>query len=678
MPRSICVSDNFHFSHYYWKGTIVDNDSDSGEEIAFMTPKPVKAEDIKLKFYSKVLEDENIHFGKWDGIALDAPDAYSKAAEKMTDYMFELALTLTPHRSNAKDFAYVDLGSGTGASALQIMKRFPGQAFCLNVCHEQNIIAQEKAEQARLHHKVQIIEGNFEKAPFAENTFDLAFSQDAFIHSLSKVNTFTEAFRVTKPGGAFVFCDLMAGPETTDEELALFAEHNVINDFLTPAQNVMAMKKAGWKNVHSIDLTADMRISFQLMLKKVLFTLEHGNPNDRNVLRQYSQKIKNRILQIDRGLIKWCVFHGRKPVALDLLCKPPVPFINTSDLILMRGDSEQETSIAVVDILTKMPREKIEALPSSVSVLITMSAGLDHIDLQACQERGITVKQAGRTAITSHVVQYALAFIILGLREALPQLGVPFPSKDWNLNWNIPGKPLTQSSIAVIGMGVIAKELVRQMRSLAPEAKILYHVREASRNVSLEAKFGLTYYADLGEMTSDCDILIPMCPLTKQTENLVNADILSKLQPHAGLLNLSRGGVVDTDALTQALEANSFRYAILDTTAPEPLPENHRLWTLSNCFILPHFATNTLAVRQALVNDIQPIIEECFGLGRSDEKVRQQEKSLRYDLAVAHRLTAQMKMDMLVWNHISARFQNNGKSLSKLLVYARTHDTFTQ
>ncbi len=665
MPSSssICVADNFHFSHYYWKSTLVDNDSESSEETTtttVMTPKPVKAEDIKLKFYSKILQDENIHFGKWDGIAWDATDAYSKAAEQMTDYMFELALTLIPHRRDANDFRYVDLGSGTAASALQIMRRKEqgGQAFCLNVCHEQNVIAQERIEQARLGRKLQIIQGNFEKAPFANNTFDLAFSQDSFIHSIRKINTYTEAFRITKPGGAFVFCDLMAGPETADEELALFAEHNVINDFLTPAQNLTAMEAAGWKDTRVIDLTADMRISFQLMLKKVHFTLEHGNPNDRNLLQQYSQKIKNRILQIDRGLIKWCVFYGRKPVVLDLLCQPPVPFVNTSDLIVMRGDSDQETSIAVVDMLTKMPRESIEALPSSVSVLITMSAGMDHIDVQACQERGIAVKQSGRMAITSHVVQYALAFIILGLREALSQLGVSFPSSGWNLNWNIPGKPLAQSSIAIVGMGAIAKELVRQIRSLEPETKILYHVPEASRNVSVEAQFELNYYADLETMTADCDILIPLCPLTKQTHHLVNADILSKLQPHAGLLNLSRGCVIDTEALTQALEAKRFRYAILDTTAPEPLPESHRLWSLSNCFILPHFATNTLAVRQALVDDIQPTVEKCFGLGRFDEKVRQQEKALRYDLTVAHRLTARMKMDMLVWNHISARFQN--------------------
>lgn len=624
MPRSILVSDHFHFSHFYGKGPIVDDhdDDDSEREETTTIPLKLPPQDIKLKFYSKILQDENnIHFGKWGQVSREAPDAYAQAARNMTAYMHKLARTLLPpHRRNV--LQYIDLGSGTGASAVQIVQHHPTrQAVCLNVCQQQNEMAQAKVQQAQLQDTIQIVQGDFEQAPFPDGTFDLAFSQDAFVHARRKLRTYTEAFRLTRPGGAFVFCDVTAGPDTTEEELTVFAKRNAIHDFLRPAHNRQAMETAGWRDVHCVDFTFDMRISFQLMLQKVHVGLERGNPNDRDLLYQYSQKIQTRIHQIDSGMIQWCVFHARKPVVLRMLCQPPVPFVHTSDLIERcvpedDDDSKQRPSIVVVDILTKMSRNKIEALPSSVSLLITMSAGLDHIDVRACQERGITVRQAGRNAITSHVVQYALAFLILGLRNALSQLGVPFPSQGWNLNWNIPGKPLNEARIAMIGMGTIAQELARQIRCLAPQAHILYHVREASRNAAIEAEHELHYYADLKAMTRECDIMVPMCPLTDQTHNLINADILSQLPPHAGLLNLSRGGVVDTEALPQALEAKQFRYAILDTTAPEPLPEGHRLWSLPNCFILPHFATNTLAVRQALVDDIQPIIEEYFGLKR--------------------------------------------------------------
>lgn len=662
----ICVSDTFHFSHYYWRSwdlsEAANAEDSSGEETEVYKPKEVKSDDIKLKFYSQVMDDgsNNIHFGKWDGIPVDAPDAYGLAAEQATDYLWDLAMRLLPHRAQAKDFRYVDLGSGTGASAIRIVQHHDQvqEATCLNLCHEQNIEASKVAKQRYLTDRISVVDGTYEDAPFPGHSFDLAFSQDAFIHARSKGQAYNEAFRITKPGGAFVFSDLMAGenPDLSEAELQKFRESNSLNDFLDPVANKEALEAAGWKEVHFIDLTSDMRISFQLMLKKVNFILEYGSEYgtagsnmNRVLLRKYSQKIKDRLMQIDKGIFKWCVFHCRKPVVMDLMCKPPVPFVNTSSLIVEDDKLKDLSSVAVIDIVTKMPREKIEKLPKTVELLITMSAGLDHIDMQACKDHGIQVMQSGREAITSHVVQYVLSFVIIGLRDALSQLGVSFPKSGWNLNWNCEGKPLTDSKIAIIGMGVIGQELVRQMRALAPDTTIMYHVPECFRDVDAEGKYHLQYCGDLKTMAKECDILVPMCPLTKGTEHLVNDEVLACLRPDAGLLNMARGKVVDTDALTRALEKKQFKFAILDTTYPEPLSEDHPLWKMDNCFIFPHYATNTMAVRKALVEEIQPLVEEHFGLGHSDEKLRQQEQTLRHDLAVAHRLTANYGMDMLVW-----------------------------
>lgn len=159
------------------------------------------------------------------------------------------------------------------------------------------------------------------------------------------------------------------------------------------------------------------------------------------------------------------------------------------------------------------------------------------------------------------------------------------------------------------------------------------------------------------DLAAQCDVLVPMCALTKQTEHLINQEVIAHLKPEAGLINMSRGKVVDTAALQAALEKKAIKYAILDTTFPEPLPKDHPLWSLENCFIFPHYATNTMAVREALVSEIEPIIADHYGLGHSDERRKAEERALRYDLAVAHRLTAKYGMDMLVWNHISARYR---------------------
>ena len=747
-PTSICVSDSFHFSSFYWRDsrnnlagleTSDDESNNSASDPAasaqrrwyrsdtiasenetggnngtsspteILKPQPIANPDrIKLKFYSHVMgEDEgcSIHYGKWDNLDLDQPGCYGLAAEAMTNYMYRLSMSLLPHRSEANDFRYVDLGSGSGASAIYLAEKHSqtiAEATIVNICHEQNITARDRAAERNLTDRISIVEASFDNTPCPSNHFDLAFSQDAFIHSISKRQTYAEAYRITKPGGAFVFCDLMCGdnPDLTVLELAQFAEKNRINDWLNPSQTVKTCADVGWSNATFVDLTTDLRISFQLMLKKVTFVLEHGDTGsnvNRVLLMNYRDSICRRITQIDRGVFKWGVVQCRKPVGMEIICQPPVPFKKTNHLILDETDRKKslaigkervvETNIVVVDILSKMNKDKIDALPSTVELMITMSAGLDHIDMEACKARGIMVKQSGRDAITSHVVQYTLSFLILGLRDALNQLGVPFPSAGWNLNWNCEGKPLASSSttVAIVGMGVIAKRLVEEIRKIAPDTRIIYNVPPTMRDLDAENKFSVEYVADLVDMASQCDVLLPLCPLTKHTENLIGKNVISNLQPHAGIINMSRGKVVDTGALTKALENKSIKYAILDTTFPEPLPRDHRLWNVENCFIFPHYATNTYAVREALVANIQPIIEDHYGLSHSDERRKAEEKALRYDLAIAHRLTAKYGMDMLVWNHISARFRTGclitpgrkmwNKIVPEDLVYSSTNVT---
>ena len=294
------------------------------------------------------------------------------------------------------------------ASAIHLAEKHSStitSATCINLCHEQNIVANERAAELNLTDKINVVETTFDETPCPSNHYDLAFSQDAFIHAVSKENAYTEAYRVTKPGGAFVFCDLVCGndPDLTVQELASFAEKNRINDWLNPNQIVKTCTKAGWADVKFIDLSTDLRISFQLMLKKVTFVLEHGDTgtsSSRVLLMNYRDSICRRITQIERGVFKWGVFHARKPVRMDLAVKPPVPFVKTNHLILdiMNEDIENvmnekekkrvETNVVVVDILKRMNKETVEALPSTVELLITMSAGLDHIDLDACKVKG--------------------------------------------------------------------------------------------------------------------------------------------------------------------------------------------------------------------------------------------------------------------------------------------------
>jgi len=272
----------------------------------------------KLEFYAQVMGDgtANIHFGKWDGVDLEQEGAYGKASEQMTDYMFDLATKL---QGGDGKISYVDLGSGTGAAALRLCQKHDSieKATCLNLCDEQNALATKRAEEEGLSERITVVGGTYEEAPFEVDSFDVAFSQDAFVHAFSKAKTFGEALRITKPGGVFIFCDLMCGngEGVSEEELATFAATNMVNDWLSPEENVKACQKAGWEDVTFVDLTADIRISFQLMLKKVEKIIESGNPAkiDDVLLESYRKNLANRIVQVDRGVFKWGVVHAKKP-----------------------------------------------------------------------------------------------------------------------------------------------------------------------------------------------------------------------------------------------------------------------------------------------------------------------------------------------------------------------------
>jgi phosphoglycerate dehydrogenase-like enzyme len=89
------------------------------------------------------------------------------------------------------------------------------------------------------------------------------------------------------------------------------------------------------------------------------------------------------------------------------------------------------------------------------------------------------------------------------------------------------------------------------------------------------------------------DYLVLACPLTEATEGLVDADALDALPNDAAVVNVGRGGVVDTDALVGAIRRNYVRAAALDVTDPEPLPRDHPLWDFENVLLTPHVSGHT-------------------------------------------------------------------------------------
>jgi phosphoglycerate dehydrogenase-like enzyme len=108
---------------------------------------------------------------------------------------------------------------------------------------------------------------------------------------------------------------------------------------------------------------------------------------------------------------------------------------------------------------------------------------------------------------------------------------------------------------------------------------------------------GPTLRCDLGDLLAESDFVSLHIPLDDDTQYLIDAEALAVMKPTAVLINTSRGAVVDSDALYDALVEGQIAYAALDVTDPEPLPSDHKLLTLDNCLVVPHIASASHATR---------------------------------------------------------------------------------
>ena len=107
-------------------------------------------------------------------------------------------------------------------------------------------------------------------------------------------------------------------------------------------------------------------------------------------------------------------------------------------------------------------------------------------------------------------------------------------------------------------------------------------------------------FDDIDKVWPAADYFVMLAPLTPETHHMVNADALEKMPQHAVMVNVGRGPLVDTDALTEALKNGVIAGAGLDVTDPEPLPDGHPLWDEINCVITPHLANPPYSVRKRI------------------------------------------------------------------------------
>ena len=186
--------------------------------------------------------------------------------------------------------------------------------------------------------------------------------------------------------------------------------------------------------------------------------------------------------------------------------------------------------------------------------------------------------------------EHALALMLAVARR----LHVHARANSWSkLGLDSPEYRLEGKTVAVVGTGGIGSALVPMVRPLGMR---LVGVNRSGR--ALEGAERTVPTDELESVLAVADFVVVAAALTDATRHLFDSSKLAAMRSDAWIVNVARGGLIDTDALVDALRAGDIGGAALDVTDPEPLPDDHPLWELENCLITPHVA-NTWAMGQA-------------------------------------------------------------------------------
>jgi glyoxylate reductase len=230
----------------------------------------------------------------------------------------------------------------------------------------------------------------------------------------------------------------------------------------------------------------------------------------------------------------------------------------------------------------------MDAAPG-LKVISQCAVGYDNIDVAAATARHIPV---GNTpgVLTDATADFAFTLLMAAARRVGEALDYVRDGQwqTWGLTLLL-GQQVYGATLGIIGLGRIGQAVARRARGF--DMRVLYH--DAVRQPEAEAELGVEYRA-LDDLLRASDFVTLHTTLTGETQGLIGARAFSLMKPTAILINTSRGPVVDTEALYQALRDGQIAYAALDVTDPEPLPADHKLLSLPNLIVAPHIASATI------------------------------------------------------------------------------------
>ena len=243
----------------------------------------------------------------------------------------------------------------------------------------------------------------------------------------------------------------------------------------------------------------------------------------------------------------------------------------------------------------KFPAETIGRLPARVKAIANFSVGVDHVDLEAAREKKVIVTNT--PDVLSDATAEIAMLLMLGAARRASEGERLVRSQQWQ-DWSpafMVGRQITGKRLGILGLGRVGQVVARRARGL--DMTIHYHNR---RPLPEDQAKGAVYHASVEALLSAIDVLSIHCPAAPATQGLINRESLALMHRDSILVNTSRGGVIDDDALIASLQAGEIAAAGLDVFNGEPTAIHPGYRELDNVFLLPHIGSATIETRDAM------------------------------------------------------------------------------
>ncbi len=229
--------------------------------------------------------------------------------------------------------------------------------------------------------------------------------------------------------------------------------------------------------------------------------------------------------------------------------------------------------------------EELLSHAQNLKLFVVASSGYTHLPMDALSKQGVIVANAAGIHAPG-IAEQALGYCLMFARQLHTGL-----RRHMNHEWrHYQPDEMTGSTVTVVGLGAIGNEFVKRLEGMDVHTIGVRYTPE--KGGPTDEVYGFEE-DELHQALARTDYLVLSTPLSDTTQKLIGEDEFNTLPPSAYLINVCRGGTVDTEALIAALQKNDISGAALDVTDPEPLPADSPLWRMGNVLVTPHVGGHT-------------------------------------------------------------------------------------